>query len=163
MRLLLRIAALAVLAPVAAAGIGLCGCRSSDCEALGEMWDSLVYTPAMTACAAPDDCIAVGGQPPDDPCNGHSAIGYCGAAVNAKAYYGSFAPRLESSFAASCTNRVAHDCSPAYAECFGGRCVVRFAGCCGGCRPDASWFEGRDAPETPIDGGHEPLDAAGDE
>lgn len=140
-----------MLAVVAVVSLELWGCRPADCSAMAEQWDNYVSTPAVTACTTSSDCIAVGGQPAEDPCNGHSAIGGCGAAVNAKAYAGSFAARMEQSFPASCPDHRAYDCSPAYAECLGGRCVVRLAGCCGGCRPDAAPDLRVDVPFTPRD------------
>jgi len=109
-----------------------CGTNCTDMLA---RWNSYLTAPAMSACHQASDCIVVGGQPSLDPCNGHSAIGYCGVAANAAAYQASPAAGLETAFAATCRDHVAFDCGPGYATCTSGKCVIEGWACCM-CQPD---------------------------
>jgi hypothetical protein len=147
---------MSLLAALAVLGVAPVTCGGSpDCSETADQWQAYVDAPAMRACITSSDCIAVGGQPQEDPCNGYSTIGYCGAAVNAKAYENSPAFRLENSYAGTCSGHKAYDCGPAYAECIDGSCRVQTAGCFGGSRPDSASPALIDAPFTPLDASSE--------
>ena len=122
-------------------------------------WEAYLADPAMVSCTTRSDCIVVGGQPPLDPCNGHSTIGYCGKAANAAAYAASPAPSLEAEFPATCPDHKGYDCGPAYPNCKNGKCIIEGYGCCHCPPPDAS-------PDLPIgqrDGAWDGAEASGSE
>jgi hypothetical protein len=117
---------------------------STACGDMLSRWDAYLADPAMVACTSSLECIAVGGQPTMDPCNGHSTIGYCGKAANRAAYAASPAASLETAFAADCPDHKAYDCGPAYPTCSNGKCTIAGFGCCLCGPPDAR-------PDVPID------------
>jgi hypothetical protein len=120
------------------------------CGDMLERWEAYLADPAMVACRVNSDCTVVGGQPRLDPCNGHSAIGYCGRAVNAAAYAASPAANLETEFPASCPDHKAYDCGPPGYGCINGKCTIGGWLCCN-CPPDA----GPDVPMSRPDGASE--------
>ena len=120
-----------------------------SCAEMVERWQGYLADPAMIACSSAADCTVVGGQPLQDPCNGHSTIGYCGSAANAAAYRASPASKLETDFAATCPNHIGYDCGPGYAACTDGMCTIAGFGCCFGCNRDAAIPE---PPDGQLDG-----------
>ena len=136
-----------------------CGTACSD---MISRWQGYLADPAMVACTGAADCTVVGGQPAMDPCNGHSAIGYCGVAANASAYRASPAASLEAEFAANCPNHTGFDCGPGHATCSNGKCTVQGWGCCL-CQPDAGRDLASDVPVPSSDGRLQPSEAGGGE